>query len=150
MGIKTIFECPVSKARTKPIESPLDDEGTFVSHVESTDPEMPKGWGRLTLDVVALTDYDEVLERRNKILDEAMRTVRMMAADSSNPDLAAQSRDGIDDGSVFRDIVARVDQDHPLPPKTVWRRLQYPVLSPEAINHLLRVMQDAGFVWSGE
>lgn len=141
--------CPVSGARAKPVPYADSEEGTFLPHVEDAPPDLPVGWGRLVIDVVVRNpEIKTVLTARAQEMARAMETLEQAANDGSAT--APQVREHIDSGAATKAAEEAINAELPLPEdRKVYLRLQYPVLSDEAVGAAIKALRDAGFPIEG-
>lgn len=149
--------CPVSGVEAD-IPYADDEEGTFVPYESEEDVDLPLGWGRLAFDVVAPNpEIEGVKKAREAAVKERMDFFRSMAtapdeAGASDAQKEAQKvqretlKKEIKSGQALKIATADTEEQIPMPEEeTVVLRLQYPVLSPEAVGALVKALKDAGF-----
>ena len=151
MKSTTNYVCPVSG---KSVRVPYsgDEEGSFGIYDGEDEVDLPLGWGRFVLDVVvANPEVAEVKRARKTELKEAMDSLKATAEDEAVPEAQRRTiQSEMDSGVALRQAIAMIEDRYPLPEEdTVLLRLQYPVLSDEAIGTLLKTLRDAGFQIDG-
>lgn len=141
--------CPVSGKRARAI--PLTDaiEGEFVHYEPEDDApvDLPLGWGRLVLDVHAKNpEHAAALAQRSEAAREAKTSWDAALADAKVPeDQKAQLRAELESGQAAEQLETVLDDRFPLPEEYVLMRLQYPVLSDDAVTALVKALRAAGF-----
>lgn len=131
-----LLVCPVTGKRADPVFLDEDaPEGEFVTvEPDETAPNLPVGWGRLQLDIVAPNPdvaKIEAIRQRERAQRDAM------LADPDVPEeQKAHVRDTFD---------AVLDEQYPVPENDMLvRRLELPVLSDEAMATIVAALKAAG------
>ncbi len=139
--------CPVSgKTATLPYSD--DEEGKFTPYEGDDDIDLPKGWGRMVIDIVAPNpEISEVLAVRAKEVRTAMKQLKAASDDEKLPEEERKAlKAELESGDVLKKVEAEAARRLPLPDEeTVVLRLAFPVLSDEAMGTAIKVLREAGF-----
>ena len=139
--------CPVS-AQIAAMPYADDEEGTFVPYEGDDDIDLPVGWGRLVLDVVAPNpEIGEATRARELEVKAAMKQIQAMVKDESVPEAQRKMvADELKSGKAKKEVEAQPAERIPIPTEgTVVLRLAFPVLGSEAVGAALKALRDAGF-----
>ena len=157
---KITLICPVSGKRVS-IPYALEGQGVFLPCDEADPMDLPIGWGRLVIDVVVpnseieavrIVRDEEVraaIDQLRNVLASTDRLIAGAAADQERAALQMQRsavQAELDSGRAKLDAQKIIEDKHPMPAEaTSLLRLQFQVLSDEAMGAALRALRDAGF-----
>lgn len=146
MKSKIHYVCPVSGKRAK-VPYLDTEEGVFTEAPEDEAPELPVGWGRVTIDLVAKNPgYEAALEEREEMIQQGLQYVESEALNKDRTEAERVSiRERLANGSARDEIEEKIEEDRPLPDPILWFRLEYPVLSDEALAAVVQALRKAGF-----
>lgn len=150
MSLHTVLRiaCPLSgKVASVPYEQ-VNGEPEIIEPEEEL--LLPRGWGRLTLDVVIDNpEIDAARKARAAFIAEQLAATEELLASDAVPDAEkARLQKAVKSGELAQAIEQKADEDFPIPdaPKVILR-YAYEALSNDAMGTAFTALEAAGFVF---